>query len=110
MRFERFHEHVASLRQRSFAGIHQQQHAVDDLQRALDFAAEVGVPRSIDDVYFVVAIAHAGGLGQNRNPALALQLAGIERAVGDILAFAEDPTLPGTWRLLMLSCRDPRGR
>src|SRR5271167_4708325 len=43
IRFERLAEDVASLRQRSFAGIDQQHDSVDHLQGAFDLSAKVGV-------------------------------------------------------------------
>ena len=48
--FQRLAQHVARLRQRAFAGVHQQHHAVHHLQRALHFAAEIAVAGRVDDV------------------------------------------------------------
>ena len=56
LRFERLAQHVARLRQRAFAGVDQQHHAVHHLQRALDFAAEIAVAGRIDDVDLDVVI------------------------------------------------------
>jgi hypothetical protein len=42
------------------------------VQASLDLAAEVGVPRSIDDVDLVVLPTDRRLLGENRNAALAL--------------------------------------
>jgi hypothetical protein len=47
---QRLAGHEAGLRHRAFDGIDQQQHAVDHRQHALDFTAEVGVARGVDDV------------------------------------------------------------
>src|SRR5204863_8670748 len=50
LRFERLHQDVSCLGKRTFAGIDEQHHAVDDLQCALDLAAEVAVTGRVDDV------------------------------------------------------------
>src|SRR6185437_9759600 len=42
-RLQRLHQYVAGLGQGTFAGVHQQHHAVDDLERPLHFAAEIAV-------------------------------------------------------------------
>src|SRR5699024_5644955 len=57
---KRLGEHEARLGHRPLGGVHEQDDAVDHLEYALDLAAEVGVARGIDDVYFGVAIAHGG--------------------------------------------------
>ena len=49
---QRLHQHVARLRERTLAGVHQQHDAVYDLQSALDLAAEVAVAGSVDDIDF----------------------------------------------------------
>ena len=56
-RFQRFHQHVAGLRQRAFARVHQQHDAVHDLERAFHFAAEIAVAGRVDDVDLDVVIA-----------------------------------------------------
>ena len=50
---QRLGEHVTSLGQRTLGGVHQQQHAVDDVQTSLDLTTKVGVARSVHDVQFV---------------------------------------------------------
>ena len=88
--FERLHQHVAGLRQRAFARVHQQHHAVHHLQRALHFAAEIAVAGRVDDVDLDAVIADAGGLGENGDAALALELVGVHHALGDLLVGAEE--------------------
>ena len=80
-----FDQHVAGLRQRAFAGVHQQHHAVDDLQRALHFAAEIAVAGRVDDVDLDAVIADAGDLGEDGDAALALQVVGVHDALGHML-------------------------
>ena len=48
--FERLAQHEARLRLRTFRGVHHQQHAVDHVHDALDFAAEIGVAGGVHDV------------------------------------------------------------
>ena len=80
--FERLHQHVAGLRQRPFAGIHQQHDAVDNFQGAFDFAAEIAVAGSIDNVDLGAVITDTGGFGENRDAALTLQFVRVHDAVG----------------------------
>ena len=80
--FQRLAQHVARLRQRTFAGIDQQHHAVHHLERALHFAAEIAVAGGIDDVDLDVVIKNRGVLGQNRDAALALQFIRVHDPLG----------------------------
>ena len=91
--FERLRQHVARLRQRAFRSVDQQHDAVDHLQRALHFAAEVGVARRVDDVDLVVVVVEGGVLGKNRNAALFLQVVRVHDALGDGLVGAEGAAL-----------------
>ena len=50
LRFKSLAQHEARLRQRPFAGVNEQQYAVDHEESALNLAAEVGVAGSVDDV------------------------------------------------------------
>ncbi len=92
-RFERLAEHVAGLGQRAFAGVDQQHDAVDDLERALDFAAEIAVAGGVDDVDLDVVIVDAGGLGEDGDAALAFEVVGVHDALGDFFVFSENPAL-----------------
>ena len=89
--FERLLRDETRLRHGAVNGIHQQQHAVDHGEHALDLAAEIGVARRVDDVDPEVAPGDRGVLRENGDAALALEgirvhdallqiLAGIERA------------------------------
>ena len=86
---QRLAEHVARLRQRAFAGVHQQHDAIHHLQRAFDFAAEVAVAGRVDDVDLDVVIMNGSVLGQNGDAALALQFVGIHDALDEVLVGAE---------------------
>ena len=78
-------QHEAGLGHGAFEGVHQQQHAVHHLQHALHLAAKVSVAGGIDDVDLGVAVVHGGVLGQDRNAALALDVAGVHHAVNGLL-------------------------
>ncbi len=84
---------IARLRQRTFAGVHQEEHAVHHFQGALDFPAEVAVARCIHDVDFRVVVEQRRVFRQNRNPALALEVVRVHHALHDDLIVAEDATL-----------------
>ena len=82
-------EHVAGLRQRPLGGVDEQQHRIDHQQRALDLAAEVGVPGRVDDVEPDAGVVDRRLLGQDRDPLLALEVARIEDPVDERLVRPE---------------------
>ncbi len=86
---ERLRHHEFGLRQRAFGGVDQHQRAVDHVQDALDLAAEIGMARGIDDVDAGLLPQDRGRLGEDGDAALALQIVGIHRALGDALVLAE---------------------
>ena len=86
---ERLGDHELGLRQRAFGGIDQHQGAVHHVEDALDLAAEIGVAGRIDDIDAAVVPGHRGDLGQDGDAALALEIVGIHRALGDALVVAE---------------------
>ena len=63
-------------------------------ERALDFAAEIAVAGRIDDVDLDAVVADAGGLGENGDAALALQVVRVHDALGDFFVGAENAALP----------------
>src|SRR5712672_3747266 len=63
---------IASLRQRAFAGVNQDNYAIDHAQRTLDFAAEIAVAGRVNDIDFGVVKKESGILGEDGNAALAL--------------------------------------
>ena len=92
--FQRLAQHEPGLRQRALAGVHQQHHAVHHGQAALHLAAEVGVPRRVDDVDGQPAVRDRGVLGQDRDALLPLQVTGVQHPVGDLGAGPERAGLP----------------
>ena len=79
---QRLRHHELGLRQRTLGGVDQHQRAVDHVEDALDLAAEIGVARRVDDVDAGVLPEDRGGLGEDGDAALALQVVGIHRALG----------------------------
>ena len=72
-----------------FGGVDQHQRAVHHVEDALDLAAEIGVAGRIDDIDAGVLPDDRGRLGQDGDAALALEIVGIHRALGDALILAE---------------------
>ena len=58
---------------------------------ALDFAAEVGVARRIDEVDLHAFVMDGDVLGEDRDAALALEVVRVEDAVADELAARNSP-------------------
>ena len=83
--------HEARLRHGSVDGVDQEQHAIDHGQHPLDLAAEIGVPRGIDDVDAVVAPGDRRILRENGDAALALQIVRIHDPLLQVLARIERP-------------------
>jgi hypothetical protein len=77
------------LRHGSVDRIDEQQHAVDHGQHPLDFAAEISMSRRVHDVDSVIAPSNRRILGQDRDPAFALQIIRIHDAFLQILARIE---------------------
>src|SRR5712672_11020 len=65
-------QNIASLRQRAFAGVNQDNYAIDHAQRTLDFAAEIAVAGRVNDIDFGVVKKESGILGEDGDAALAL--------------------------------------
>ena len=86
---ERLGDHELGLRQRPFGGVDQDQGAVHHVKDALDLAAEIGMAGRIDDIDAGVLPDQRGGLGQDRDAALALKVVGIERALEHALIVAK---------------------
>ena len=76
---QRLAQHETGLRQRSLTGVDEEQDSVHHRQASLDLAAEVGVPRRVDDVdgdelARRPLVLHRGVLGENGDALLALQV------------------------------------
>ncbi len=83
----------AGLGHRPFDRVDQQQHAVHHRQHALDFTAEIGVTRGVDDVDVGALILHGTVLGEDGDAALAFQVVRIHHPLGDVLMGGEGPRL-----------------
>ena len=91
---ERLAQHEAGLRQRALAGVHQQQDAVDHLQRPLHLAAEVGVAGGVDDVDPRPQEVDGRVLGHDGDALLALEVDRVHHSLGHVLVGAEGAALP----------------
>jgi len=80
-------------------GVHQEQHAVHHVEHPLDLATEIGVAGGVHDVDLDllpgsgVKDGDGGVLGQDGNPALALQGVRVEHALNHLLVLAKDARL-----------------
>ena len=80
---------MARLRKRAFGGIDQEKRSVRHEQRALDFAAEVGVTRRVDDVDLRAIVTNARVLRENGDSALTLERIGVHHPLGDDLIISK---------------------
>ena len=92
--FERLSQNETRLRLRSIVGVYNQQHAVHHLHDPLDFAAEIGMARRIDDVDPITVPLKGGVLRTDCDPFLALEVHRIHHSFLDLLVRAEGAALP----------------
>ena len=85
--------HETRLRHRPLDGIDQQQHAIDHTQHPFHLAAEIGVPRGIDDVDMHTLVIDRQILGQDRDAPLLFQVVRIHDALDDVLVGREGACL-----------------
>ena len=90
---QRLAEHEFGLRHRPFGGIDQDHDAVHHAEDPLHLAAEIGMAGRIDDVDPGIVPANRGAFREYRDTALALQIIGIEGALGHLLVGAEGAAL-----------------
>ena len=82
-------KHESGLRERTFRGIDQQQCPVGHLQNAFDFAAKVGVARSVDDVDLHSLVGEGDVLSGDRDAAFFFQVVAVQDAFFTQLAVAK---------------------
>ena len=87
-------QHEPGLGERPLRGVDQEQDAVDQGQRPLDLAPEVGVAGGVHDVDLRPAIGDRGVLGHDRDALLPLEVDRVHDPLGDRLVRAEDAALP----------------
>ncbi len=109
---QRLFQDEPRLRQRPFGRIDDEENAVDHGERALDLAAEVGMPRRVDDVDLHAAVRDRSVLRENRDTALALEVIRVHDPLDHDLVGAEDPALVqhriDERRLSVVDVRDDR--
>src|SRR4029077_7739502 len=81
---ERFARDEARLRHRTFDRVHEEQHAVHHRERTLYFAAEIGVAGRVDDVDVHALVVDGGVLGEDGDPALALEVVRVHELLRDV--------------------------
>ena len=86
---ERLARDEARLRHRPLDRVDEQQHAVDHAEHALDLAAEVGVAGRVDDVDVHARVVDRAVLGEDGDPALALEIVRIHHALRRALVGGE---------------------
>ena len=90
---ERFFENEPCLRQRPLRSIHEQHHAIDHCEGALDLAAEVRMAGRIDDVDLHIAVMDRGVLRHDRDAAFAFEIHRIHHPIGNLLVSAKNSAL-----------------
>ena len=90
---ERFSQNEFRLRLRSFMRVDYEQNAIDHFHDPLDFAPEIGVPGSIDDINVIILVPVSRVLRSNGYPFFSLQVHGVHNAFLDLLIYTESPGL-----------------
>ena len=88
-----FAQHKTRLRQRPFSRVHQQDRAGSHGERALHFAAKVGVARGVNDIDLDPFPVDGAVLGGNGDAAFAFQIHFVHHAVVNLLVGAEHAAL-----------------
>ena len=91
--FEGLLRHEAGLGHGAFEGVHNQKYAVHGTENAFHLAAEVGVPRGIDDVHAVSLVHNARVLRKDGDAAFAFQVVAVHHAFIDFFVFVEGSAL-----------------
>ncbi len=93
LQLQRFFQHEFCLRHGALKGVHHQDDAVYHLQHPLHFAAEIRMSRGIHDIDFHIFIEDGGIFGQDRDPALPLDIVGVHDPFRHLLIGTEDAAL-----------------
>src|SRR5215211_2158275 len=112
-----FAQHESGLGERALRGVDQQQYAVDHLQPAFHFTAEVSMTGGVDDVDRDIAavgglVLYRSVLREDRDALLPLEGKRVEDPLLDLLPDSEGTRLPqhcvDQGRLAMVDVRDDR--
>ena len=77
------------LGHRALESVDQQQTAVGHVEHTLHLATEIGVPRSIYNIDFVILVTNRNILGENRDTSFALQIIIIQYQLTGVLVLAK---------------------
>ena len=86
-------EYKPRLRHGPLKSVHEQQHAVDHFQNALHLAAEIGMPRRIDDVDLDVLVLYRRVFCKYGDSPFAFKVVGVHDPVRHDLVIAENTAL-----------------
>ena len=89
IKFQRFFQHESGLGHSTFKSIYHQNHAVHHFQHPFHLAAEIGMPRGINDVDFCSFIIYCRIFGQDSNATLPLDVVGVHYPLLNFLVFPE---------------------
>jgi hypothetical protein len=78
---QRLRQHVTGLGHGAFGSVNQKQDSVDEGKGTLHLATKVGVPGGVDQVDLDAVPFNGGGLGEDRDAAFALLVAGVHDPV-----------------------------
>jgi len=81
------------LRHRTFKSIDEQQNAVDHVQDTFDFAAEISMPRGVDDVDLVALVRDRAVLRINGDASFTLQIIAVHDAINNLFIVLEHMAL-----------------
>jgi hypothetical protein len=85
--------HEPGLWHGPFRRVHQDEHAVHHAEDAFNLAAEIGVPRRVDEIDLGIAPTHRGILGQDRDAPLPLEGIRVHHALAHVLIVSENSRL-----------------
>ena len=85
-------QYKSRLGHRTLKGVHQQQTAVSHVEHALYLAAEVAMPRGVDDVDFVSLVGNGYVFGQDGDATFAFQIVAVKDLGTHVLVVAEQVT------------------
>ena len=88
-----FGQDKSGLRHGTLEGIDDQDDAVDHLEDTFHLSAEIRMSGCVDNIDLDSLIIDSGVFGQDRDPALALQIIGVHDALLDRLVFTEHTAL-----------------
>jgi len=94
MHLQRLAQDKARLGHRPVVGVDDQQNAVDHLEDAFDFTAEIGVSGCVNNIDACIAVANGGVFRQDGDTALAFQVVRVHDLADHLFVFPKHAALP----------------